>query len=116
MIQVTNVLADEGLAVNDESDRVLEVRAQSENGAVGRKCGSSAGGVSSRSAQNRRTKSPHPGDGIVDAASDGAFADQKTVRDARELLQRVFVPVSDWLTGAIRTGHDENLGGARGKQ
>src|ERR1700676_3187436 len=104
MIQVTNVLADEGLAVNDEGDGVLEVRAQSENGAVGWKRGSNAGGITARAAENRRTESPHPGDGIVYTASDGAFADQKTVRDARELLQRVFVPVSDWLTGAIRTG------------
>ena len=55
-------------------------------------------------------------DGIVHAARDGPFADQKTVRDTGELLQRVVVFIGDGLAGAIRAGHDQNLGGAGGKQ
>src|ERR1700730_17140160 len=52
MIQVSNVLAYEGLAIHDKCNGVLEVRAECKNGTVGWKCGSGAGGESSRSAKN----------------------------------------------------------------
>ena len=116
MIQVSDVLADEGLAIHDESDRVLEVRTQSEDGTIGWNYSSRAGGVSAGSAKNRRTKSAYADDGIIDSAGDGSLSDQETVRNTGEPPRRLVIPVSDRFAGTICAGHDQDFGRAGGKQ
>jgi hypothetical protein len=75
MIQVSNVLADKSLAIDDESNRVLEICAESENGTLGWKFGSGAGGVSARTAKNCGAESADASDRVIHATSDGPFAD-----------------------------------------
>src|ERR1700730_3861690 len=116
MIQVSNVLADEGLAVDYESNRVLEVGAESEYGAVDWKRSSGAGRISARTAKNRWAEDAHPNDRVIHAASDGAVADNKAVGDPGELVERVLVSVGDGFARPIRAGHDQDFGGSGGEQ
>ncbi len=102
--------------VDDESDRVFEVGAESEDGAAGWQGGSGAGGVSARAAKNCGAENADASNGIVNATRDGSFADQECVGDAGELLQGIFVAVGDWLARTICAGHNQDFGGTRGKQ
>src|ERR1700683_2406450 len=75
MIEVADVLADEGLAIDDQRDGIFEVGAQSQDGACcGQRC-DRAGSVTAGAAKDCRAESSGAGYGIVDAAGDGALTD-----------------------------------------
>src|SRR5579864_1024850 len=97
MIEVADVLADEGLAFHNESNRILEIRAQSQDGAIRRDCSRGSGGIAPGPAENRWAKNARASNRIVHAAGDGPFADQKTIRNAGKLLKSVIVLVGNWL-------------------
>ena len=59
------MLADEGLAVDDQSDRILEVRAQSKNGPIGWNRRRGTGSVSASAAKDCGAENADAGDGIV---------------------------------------------------
>src|ERR1700678_1831597 len=90
--------------------------AKCENRPLGWKCGRGAGGVPPGATKACRAKNAAASHGIVDAAGDGAFADEETVRDAGELLKRIIVFVRDRLAGTIRASHDEGIRGSGGKE
>ncbi len=98
MVQVSDVLADKGLAVHNQRDGIFEVGAQRENGALGRKCCNCARSVTAGPAQDHRTERASSCYGVVHSARDGPLPNQKRVRYSCETLQCVFVLVRDRLT------------------
>src|SRR3984957_18976095 len=70
VVQVSDVLADKGLAVDDESDRILEVRAQSKEGPIGRNRRRSTGSVSASAAKDSGAENADAGDRTVNPTGD----------------------------------------------
>ena len=116
MIQIADVLADEGLAVDNQRDRILQIRANSQNGTFDGKSGHGAGSIAAGPAENGGAECAGSDDGIVNAARNGTFADQKCVRDSGETLDRVVIFVRDRLAGAIGAGHHQHFRRTRRKE
>src|SRR5208282_6424389 len=110
--QVADVLAHERLAVNHQSDRVLEIGAESENRAIRWNRSDGAGRIAPRTAQNGGSENAGARHRIVHAPGDGSLAYQESVGDSTQPVEGVGVNVGDWLAGAIRAGHDQNIGRA----
>src|SRR5208282_3754317 len=81
MLQIADMLADEGLAADDEGDAVFQVGAHREDGAVGRQGCNRAWSIAASPAQNRRTESSDAGHRVVHTPRDWALAYEKRVRD-----------------------------------
>src|ERR1700688_3274703 len=109
MIEVADVLAYECLALNNQRDGVLEIRSQCKDRALRRTSGNRAGGVSAGAPKNNGTKNTGANNGIVHAPRNGALANQESVRDARKLLYRLIIFISNGLARAIRAGHNQNF-------
>src|SRR5690349_2889953 len=89
MIQISDVLTNEGLTIDDESDRAFEVGTESEYRSGDGQSRNGAGCISARATKNRRTKGADACNGIVDTASDGPLPNQESIRDPRELMQGI---------------------------
>ena len=69
--QIADVLADEDLVANAESDSVFEMRAHSEDGGDGSGEGNRQRGVAASTAQQARFAIDHPGYAVIDMPLDG---------------------------------------------
>ncbi len=116
VIEIADMLADQGLSVYDESDRVLQIGSGSEDRTRDWDRGNGGWCITACAAQDHGTETSGAGDGIVDAACDGTFADQERVGDSRKALDGLFVAVGDRLAGAIRAGHHQDFGRAGGEK
>ena len=85
MIQVSDVLADECLAIHYQGDGVLQVGADGQHGALNGQVGCDARRVSSGPSQNHGAESTGSRDRIIHAARDGTFANEEGIGDFREL-------------------------------
>src|SRR5580704_6325296 len=115
VIQVTDVLTDERLAVDDERDGVFQLRTQGENGAPRGKSGNSAGCITPSATQYHRTENSGTGNRVVDSPRDRTLADQKRIGNSGQALQRVVIFVGDGFTRSIGAGHDQDIGSSGGK-
>src|SRR5579872_3726125 len=77
VIEVADMLADEGLAIDDQRNCILEIGAHSENGTFHRKRGNRARCVSPRPSQNSWPVSARARYRVVHATSDRPLAHQK---------------------------------------
>ena len=116
VLQVADVLADEGLAVHHQRDGVFQIGAQREDRTLARQRRHCPGSIAARPPQNDRTESAIANHGIVHPARDRPLPDQECVRDAGETLQRIFVFVGDRFTRSVGAGHDHSRRRARRKQ
>ena len=80
VIEIADVLANEGLAVHDKRDCVFEIGADGEDGLVRGQSSDGTGRVATRVAQNHWAEGARARDRIVHASGDGTFTDEKGVR------------------------------------
>ena len=75
--KITDVLADERLAANDQSDRVLQISAQCQNWPRSRQLRHRAGSITARPPQNSWAKGASADHRIIDTASNRPLADEE---------------------------------------
>ncbi len=110
MVEIANVLADKGLAIHNQRDRVLQICAQREYGTLQPEAMQPLLERNRERGAGSQDRKLQRGHGVVHAARDGPLADQERVGNSCEALQCVVVFVSDRFTGSIRAGHDQNIG------
>ena len=86
------------------------------SGRVDRQFRHGAGSVAARAPQNDGPESADARDGIVDAARDGALADEERVGHAGQPVEGILLVVSDGLAGAVGAGHHQHVGRAGGEE
>ncbi len=87
MVQIADVLAREGLSIDDERECVLEVGADAEHRTARRQRRDRARRIATRVTKHDRTIWTDGRYRVVDAARDFAFADQECVGDAAETIR-----------------------------
>ena len=87
VVEVANVLADKCLAIDDESDGVLQVGADGQQRTARRQSGDRAGSVTARPAQDYGSEGTDPNYGIIHAPRDGALADQERIGQTRQAVE-----------------------------
>ena len=110
------MLADKRLPVDDQSDRVLQVRTQGQHRTLDGQIAHRAGSVSARTAQNHRTEYAGARNGVVHAARDRALANQKCIGNSGEPLQCIRIFICDRFAGAVGAGHHQIIRSAGGKE
>src|ERR1700733_13594125 len=96
--EVANMLAYKCLALDDQRDRVLEVRTERQHRAFNRQRRHRARRISARTSENYRAKCPSSDDRIVHSACNRPFADQKRICGFGESLLCVRVFICNWFS------------------
>ena len=116
VIEIADMLTDESLAVDDERDGVLQIRADGEHGPIERDVGDGGWRVTARAAQNDRTEGAGPRNRVVHTPRNRPLADEERVREARQTLVGIRIVVGNGFTRAIRARHDEKARRPDGEQ
>ena len=111
------MLADHGLAADDQRDGVLEIRADRQDRHSRRQSGHDAGRVAARPPEDHGSERGVANDGIVHAPGDRALS---PIRNASAMpsqpRERVVILVRDRLAGPVGARHHERLGRAGGEE
>ncbi len=90
--------------------------AHCKNRATDRQGGDGSRSIAARAPQDYGTESSLASYGIVDAARDGSFANQKRIGHPRQALEGVSLGVGNRLARAVGAGHDEDFRRAGGEK
>ena len=111
VLQVPDVLRDEGVAAPGQAERVLQLGAAGQHrageGAGGR---DGLGDVAAGAPDQHRAAAERPGHRVVGPDVDGPVVSQERVRYPAEPVPRLVVPVDDRLVGDVSAGQDDRAG------
>ena len=107
VLQVADVLAEDGVAALGQAEGVLQLAAEGEDLVQFDAEVDGLGDEAARAAQDALAAFEGADDGIVDAGPDVAVVEQEPVGDAVELAQGFGVGDDDGLLAEVAAGHDQ---------
>ncbi len=108
VVQVADVVAQEGMGAATHGERRLELPAKGERRAKARhRQAHGPRRVAPRAAHGQLDARDDPGHRVITSKVDRPVVRQEDVGDARQLLERVGVLVGDRLVGAVAAGHHQ---------
>ena len=111
VLQVPDVVRDEGVAPPGQAERVLQLGAAGQHGA--REPGGDGEGlghVAAGAAEQHRAAAEAPGHRVVGPDVDGPVVGQERVGDALQRVPGLVVAVDDRLVGDVSAGQDDRTG------
>ena len=116
MIEIADVLADEGLAVDHQRDGIFQIGAQGQDRPLRRKRGDRAGRVAASRAQHDRAETPARATESSTRRAMGRSPMRKASAIPARRASASSSSIGDRLAGTVRAGHHQHFGSARGEQ
>src|SRR5262249_46327543 len=106
MIEIAEMLTQKRLLAAAQSERSLELTAYREHGTrAPQRQLNRPGRIAAGAPQRQLDPIQDARYGVVAADMNGPVVDEKEVRDAGQLLERIVVLIRDWLIRTVATGH-----------
>ena len=108
--QIADVLTEERLPAARQTERILQLRTARENAlSIGKGQGERRGRIAAAAAQDLLPARPDAHDGVVHAVHDLTVVHENRIRDLRQPLLRLRIPIEDRLAAEIRARHHPEI-------
>jgi hypothetical protein len=110
VLQVADVVAEEGVLAARQAEGILELGSGSQQGRQGEGQAERVGGVAARPADRIQTASCQAGDRVVHPHVDRPVVQQEGICQAGQTLAGLLVAIGDGLFAQVSAGHDQQFG------